>query len=241
VINRVSLCVIVYNEEHRIKQTLFQAARYVDEVIVVDQASTDDTIGAIWDWHASDSGNPEAIVVRDKHWGYCEPSRKVAHEASTGDWILVLDADEAVSSDFAAEMRTLDERGFKGVRLKRSLWISGEHRFTGDYQYRYYARDAVRYLDEIHTEPQPTVKEDKIYYPEYIGIYHEKSWKEQIRDEQAYESLIKPKDPRAKNKLSLNVYSKLLEEAGITPEEADEMTQEERDAAGIGAPDWARL
>src|SRR5690606_10140375 len=124
---------------------------------------------------------------------------------------------------FAQQMLSFDETGFLGARLKRSLYVGDEHKFTGDYQYRFFHHNAVRYLNELHTEPQPTIDESKIMYPDYIGIYHHKSWVEQIRDEQAYASLIDPRDKRHKHKLSLNVYSKILEDAGVTAEQADAM------------------
>lgn len=239
-ISSISLCMVVYNEGHRIYDTLTAAAPYVDEIVVVDQQSTDNTVDVIHQWWDDNDRNIPTKIVPDKHWGYCEPSRIKAHEASTGSWILVLDADEQVSDEFVKEMRHIDEKGYVGARLKRGLWVGGEHRFTGDYQYRFFRRDSVKYLDEIHTEPQPTVYKTQIYHPAYRGIIHTKSWTEQLRDERAYESLIGENDPRAKEKLSLNVYSRLLEAAGVTPEEADAMTVEEREALGIGAPDWAK-
>jgi glycosyltransferase involved in cell wall biosynthesis len=233
-IRNVSLCMVTYNEAHRITETLSAVAPFVDEIVVVDQKSTDDTIGIIYDWYSSNSRNPSTKVLTDFHWGFCEPSRKLAHKAADGEWILVLDADESISPDFAREMRTLDERGFKGARLKLSFWLGGEHRFTGDYQYRYFHRDAVRYLDEIHTEPQPTTK--MIYSPDYVGILHEKSWEEQIRDEEAYEELLEGETGRsADSKRALNVHLALLNKLGITAQEADAMSVEERNEKGIGA------
>ncbi len=232
---------VTYNEGHRIYDTLSYAEPYVDELIIVDQRSNDDTVKEIERF--ASSTDKLVQIVFDKHWGFCEPSRKLAHQHSIGDWVLVLDADERISDEFAAEMRSIDEEKFgenesqyKGCRLKRSLWLSGEHRWTGDYQYRYFQRDAVRYLDEIHTEPQPTVPPDRIYWQDYVGIWHNKTWAEQVRDEQAYEDVLKGKKGIiAKRKRELNVTLALLREKGITPEQADAMTIEERKAAGIGS------
>lgn len=240
-IESISLCIVTYNEAHRIYETLKYAEPYVDEVVVVDQRSTDQTVKEI-ERFASSSYLPVGIHF-DKHWGFCEPSRKLAHANSIGDWVLVLDADECISDEFAAEMRTIDEivyeplgqaDFYRGVRLKRSLWLAGEHRFTGDYQYRYFHRKAVRYLDEIHTEPQPTIHNDRIYWKDYVGIWHRKSWQEQVRDELAYEKTLEgEKGIGAERKRALNVTIALLREKGITAEQADAMTLEERIEAGI--------
>lgn len=236
--NPVSACFVTYNEAHRIYDTLAEVEPYVAEIVVVDQESTDGTTLACHTF--GEEFNIPVIILPDHHWGYCEPSRFYAHKASTQPWVLVLDADERISPEFGAEIPSIIEtavvKNYRGCRLKRSLWVGGEHRFTGDYQYRFFERGAATYLNEIHTEPQPKCSKDQIYSPEYIGIYHEKSWGEQIRDELSYEEiLISEGGISGQRKRELNVHLALLREKGITPEEADAMTIEERKAAGIGA------
>jgi glycosyltransferase involved in cell wall biosynthesis len=224
---------VVYNEGHRIRETLNQLPK-VGEVVIVDQESTDNTRCEVLAF-AQQKGSPPVKIVGDEHWGFCEPSRKKAHMHAGGDWILVLDADEMVTPEFVEDIPNI-QRNFRGARLKRSLHIGGEHRFTGDYQYRFYHRQCVKYLDEIHTEPQPTIHKDQIYSADYISIMHTKSWQEQIRDELAYEEILADqKGLSAQRKRELNVHLALLREHGITPEQADAMSIEERVAIGIGA------
>lgn len=243
VIESVSLCMVTYNEGHRIFETLRRAEEFVDEVVVVDQRSTDSTVKEI-ERFASQTDIPVGIHF-DRHWGFCEPSRKLAHNNSVGDWVLVLDADECISGAFALEMRTLDEivyeplgqaDFYRGCRLQRSLFISGTHSWTGDYQYRYFQRKAVRYLSEIHTEPQPTIHPDRIYWKDYVGIVHRKTWQEQIRDEEAYMQLLRKTGGIAgeRKRAVSSVYTNLLKEAGVTAAEADAMTQEQRESIGLG-------
>lgn len=230
-IQSVSLCMVVYNERHRLPSTLLSALKHgVDEICVVDQQSDDGT----WDFLMEAARAYPIKAIKDHHYGYCEPSREAAHRISNCDWVLVLDADERISDEFASEMRTLDERGFLGARLQRSFWLAGEHRFTGDYQYRFFQRNNVRYLPEIHTEPQPQCWKEKIYSPEYVGIWHEKSWEEQIRDELAYEKILENQTGAAADrKRELNVHLPLLRDRGLTPQQADEMTPEQRKEIGI--------
>lgn len=232
-IESVTLCSVVYNEIDRIADLIKNASPYVDNIVIVDQQSTDGT----WEWLEHNAEQMKLIIRQDRHWGYCEPSRRLAHQLIPNDsWVLVLDADERISEEFGAEMRTVDEMGFYGVRLKRAFYLGGEHRFTGDYQYRYYCNAGTTYLDEIHTEPQPTFHEDRIYSPLYPGIIHEKSWVEQIRDELAYEAIIgDAAGIEARRKRDLNVHLALLRETGITPEEADAMSIKDRNVRGIGA------
>src|SRR5579872_6471545 len=95
----ISLNVIVFNEEDRLEACLLDAREHVDEIVVVDQMSTD--------------GTPEIaerladVYIRDIQHGHAEPSRELAAARSTGDWILILDADEKMSDLLKSELRTL--------------------------------------------------------------------------------------------------------------------------------------
>lgn len=227
---------VVYNEGHRIYQTISKVAPYVQEIVIVDQGSTDDTVEQIQRWQNSSLGAPVKII-NDKHWGYCEPSRFLAWDNSVSEWVLALDADESISKEFIEEMFYLDDRGFRGCKMMRSFYLEGNHRFTGDYQYRYFKRECVKFLNEIHTEPQPHNLDRKrdIYSTPYAALIHTKSWREQIRDELAYEKLVPQLDTgNAKDvKLSLNVHLALLHEKGFTLEEVEKMTHEERVEKGL--------
>jgi glycosyltransferase involved in cell wall biosynthesis len=240
---KVSLATVVYNEANRIDAFLDAVASHVDEIVIVDQSSTDGTIDAVSSWgerNLSLYGVESLNVVLDKHWGFCERSRALAHSRTSGDWVLVLDADERISTNTAKFVRALRSNHPSigetlGVNLKRSLWVSGIHYWTGDYQFRLFNRAYVKYLDELHTEPQSTIKDPlKVYSPDWVGIWHEKSWVEQIRDENAYSKLITSNDPRRDAKLALNVYSRMLEDAGLTPEEADKLAHDGADLAAWG-------
>jgi len=232
VIEHVTLNLVVRNEAHRIRRTLALAAPNVDAIVVVDQASDDGTV------ELCESAG--AHVLRDRPWGYCEASRRRAWEASDDGWILVLDADEYLSDRFAKEIRTLDERGFEGVRLMRSLWVGGEHRFTGDHQYRFFRRDRVRFLDEIHTEPQPAgLGEEMIYSTPYVAVWHTKSWCEQVDDELRYESLmptLEQTHEAVDRKRALNVHLALIRAHGLDAAAVDAMPIEERRRLGLGSP-----
>lgn len=225
----VAANLVVYNELHRLPQTIAKL-QWASEVVIVDQQSIDGT----WEWLKDNETVMNLTLIQDKHWGYCEPSRKLAHTHTRSDWIGVVDADEYFTDEFQLEIDDIIKDGYTGVRLKRGFWLGGEFRFAGDYQYRFFNKKNVRFLDEIHTEPQPF--KAKIYSPDYVGIRHEKSWVEQIRDEEQYERLIlgNPKEERREAKLALNVHLALLRKYNITPQEADAMTIEERIERGIG-------
>ncbi|PWI57859.1 glycosyltransferase [Sulfoacidibacillus thermotolerans] len=87
--NRISLCMIVQNEEQFIAQCLQSAVDLVDEIIIVDTGSTDRTLEICKSFGAkiySFSWNDNFSEARNAALSY-------AH----GEWILVLDADDELS------------------------------------------------------------------------------------------------------------------------------------------------
>lgn len=85
----LSLCMIVKNEAPRLKRCLESARGLVDEVIVVDTGSHD--------------GTPElaqqlgALVYHDPWQENFSRARNVSLSRATGDWALILDADEELA------------------------------------------------------------------------------------------------------------------------------------------------
>ena len=83
---RLSLSMIVRNEAERLEACLRSVAGFVDEMVVVDTGSSDDTVAI-----AERCG----ALVKQIPWpGDFAPARNQALQWVSGDWVLVLDADE---------------------------------------------------------------------------------------------------------------------------------------------------
>ncbi|MCD6727148.1 MAG: glycosyltransferase [Solirubrobacteraceae bacterium] len=94
-----SLCMIVRDEEEMLPRCLAAARPAVDEIVVVDTGSTDRTIEIARSFGAR---------VIEREWtGSFAQARNVALDAATGDWILVLDADEILVEGDAPRLRVL--------------------------------------------------------------------------------------------------------------------------------------
>ncbi|MEY3735257.1 MAG: hypothetical protein RLZZ624_315 [Cyanobacteriota bacterium] len=83
---RLSLSMIVRNEAERLEACLQSVAGFVDEMVVVDTGSSDATVAI-----AERCG----AIVHSIPWpGDFAPARNEALQWLSGDWVLVLDADE---------------------------------------------------------------------------------------------------------------------------------------------------
>ena len=83
---RISLCMIVKDEEEMLPGCLAAVAEHVDEIVVVDTGSTDRTVEIAESFGAN--------VVEFPWNGSFADARNVSLDHATGDWILWLDADE---------------------------------------------------------------------------------------------------------------------------------------------------
>jgi tetratricopeptide (TPR) repeat protein len=95
----LSLSMIVRNEAERIEAALASVAGFVDEMVVVDTGSDDDT--------AAIARGLGARVHRLAWPGDFAPARNHALDLVHGDWVLVLDADERLRPEAREPLRRL--------------------------------------------------------------------------------------------------------------------------------------
>ncbi|PQP84376.1 hypothetical protein C0Q44_07310 [Paenibacillus sp. PCH8] len=95
---RISLCMIVKDEEELLPQCLASVQGAVDEIIVVDTGSSDRS-AAIARQHG-------AVVVPLEWCDDFAAARNAGLEQASGDWILFLDADEALDAAAREQIRS---------------------------------------------------------------------------------------------------------------------------------------
>lgn len=95
---KLSVVISTYNEERMIEDCL-QSVRFADEIILVDNQSTDKTVGIAKRYTNKIFSRPNnpLMLNLNKNFGFTK---------ATGDWILSLDADERVSEELQAEINT---------------------------------------------------------------------------------------------------------------------------------------
>jgi glycosyltransferase involved in cell wall biosynthesis len=145
---RLSLIVITKNEEAAIGRCLRSAA-FADDIVVVDNESTDKTVEIARSFGAK--------VVETMGWPGFGPQKNRALDAATGDWVLSLDADEWIEKPLADEIRAVlqQENAADGYDIPRRSRFCGKIvRYSGwspDYVLRLFRRERGRFSgDKVH-------------------------------------------------------------------------------------------
>ena len=116
---RLSLCMIVKDEEEMLPGCLEPLRGVVDEMIVVDTGSTDRTVEIAESFGAK--------VVHFPWNGSFADARNVSIDNATGDWIMYLDADEHLEDEDAPRLRDLLGRTWReGFYLVETNYTGGE-------------------------------------------------------------------------------------------------------------------
>lgn len=173
---KISVVINTRNEEQNLPNALASVKKLADEIVVVDMESTDKTVEI-----AKRAG---AKVFRHKPTGYVEPARNFAISKTTGDWILILDADEEVPSVLSRELESIakSEASADYYRLPRKNIIFGrwiQHsRWWPDYNIRFFKKGKVKWTEVIHSVPETEGKgldleakeENAIVHHNYISV-----------------------------------------------------------------------
>jgi glycosyltransferase involved in cell wall biosynthesis len=109
---KLSLCITTYNEEKNIHLPLSSAIDLVDEVVIVDGGSTDKTVEV-----AKSYGKKVRIIFSDNPSMFHKNKQKAIEEAK-GEWILQLDADEALSDELKKEIANILKDKNSPAKLK---------------------------------------------------------------------------------------------------------------------------
>lgn len=150
--NKLSAILIVWNEENKIRRSL-ESVRWADEIVVVDQSSTDKTAEICREY------TDRIFTVPNK--GYADLDYAFAVSKCSNDWMLLVDADETVTPELRDEIKSLLASGpakdcyyiprknmFLGKWIKSSGWYPG-------HVLRLFRKSSIKYPEEIHVCLRP--------------------------------------------------------------------------------------
>ncbi len=122
---KISVVIITKNEAHIIANTLQSLKAVTDDMVIVDSGSTDDTVKIAKQFNAA--------VIETGWTGYGMTKNK-GNAAAKNDWILSLDADEAVDSALKESLGKLNMENENVVyRLNRKNFFCGKHIRFGEW------------------------------------------------------------------------------------------------------------
>jgi glycosyltransferase involved in cell wall biosynthesis len=171
---KISFITFTRNSGKRLKLLLENVKDVVDEIIVVDGFSSDDTVEIARSYGAK--------VFWRKPWGHVEPDRMFALKKASYKWILYLDDDELLGKKLKNELRDLVAMAEKmGYAALSTIRIDYDRKCMqlvfGPFfnrQIRIYRKDRVLYKGLVHELP---IVFGKIYeLPDEYYILHYPTW-----------------------------------------------------------------
>ena len=166
----ISAVVNVKNGQEVLERCL-KSLTWADEIVVVDDGSTDDTVKIAKKYTDK--------IFKHKSAGYVEPARNFAVSKASNEWVLVLDADEEVPLTLAGELKRIANSKSQiadYVKIPRkniifNKWI--EHSgWWPDLNVRFFKKGKVIWNDKIHSDPQVSGKGLELDAREDLAIIH---------------------------------------------------------------------
>jgi len=146
--NKISVVISAFNEEKNLENCL-KSLSFADEIIVVDNSSTDRTFEIAKKYTKNvftQKNNPKQIDIQ-KNFGF---------EKATSEWILSIDVDEEVSNELAEEIKKILSTKPSTLSNINGFWIPRKNYMFGkwikentgwypDYQLRLFRKGKGKY------------------------------------------------------------------------------------------------
>lgn len=165
----ISLCMIVKNEEKVIDRCLSTVAHLVDETIIVDTGSIDNTKEIVKKY---------TDKVYDFEWiGDFSAARNFAASHASGEWILVLDADEYIDEEnfkaFIEDLRS-NSNNFDAYTAKILNFTGsyGENLIQNFHDRIYKNNGEIEYFRKIHEQFKHISDKELLIGTSNLLIFH---------------------------------------------------------------------
>lgn len=160
---KLSVALIAHNEAEIIEPTL-QSVNWVDEIIIVDAGSTDNTVEVCRRY--------DVEVLLEENQVNLNINKNIAIDNCSGEWILVLDADEVIPDELAGLIRKIvnDSNSADGYLIPRKNFVLGRWVRRGsqypDYQLRLFRKGKGRFpAVHVHERLKVDGKVEKLDTP----------------------------------------------------------------------------
>jgi glycosyltransferase involved in cell wall biosynthesis len=150
---KISACLMVKNEENNLKRCLDSIKDVVDEIIIVDTGSTDNTVEIAKKY-------TDKIYFHEWENNFSK-HRNQSISYATGDWLLIIDADEELIFHPNSSLEKLKESLYTmpnefGCAVVRLMDIQKKSLIMSCNSARFFRKGNIHYESIIHNEPKYT-------------------------------------------------------------------------------------
>lgn len=180
---KLSVAMIVRDEENNIRRALDSVLPIADEIVILDTGSVDNTKAIITAYE-----DPK-IKLSDHPWkNDFSEARNASIGQCTGDWIMILDADEELTPEARSELRAQLEAlpGTAHTVMMVGRNFVTDHTFDTMSQPRVFRTGTIRYEHAIHN--QPRFAKD-IFRSELIINHYGYMWTPELLDKKRKRSM----------------------------------------------------
>jgi tetratricopeptide (TPR) repeat protein len=178
----LSLCMIAKNEEHCIREAILSVSTLFSEFILVDTGSTDATVSIAEEFGAK--------VIHEQWVDDFSAHRNSSLAHASGEWILVLDADEVIDETQLPILRHLiagekkcyqfiqrhytDDHRLSRFQPSRGQYPEREKHHIGFFDSwlcRLFPNDTrIRYENRVHELVEPAIQREQVFQLERAPI-----------------------------------------------------------------------
>lgn len=177
---KISVCLVVHNEEGLIARCLDSLSGVVDEIILVHDGECSDRTLEI-------AKNYGAKIFIRPYVGEAEEHRPFSYEQASSDWILQIDADEFLSEELKNNLRLLvTDKNICAYELLWPLW-NGKREIRALWPYKrcLFKKDKISFLGITHFVVEVSGEIRKVNFklchqPEYNNLSYKYFSKKQL-------------------------------------------------------------
>jgi glycosyltransferase involved in cell wall biosynthesis len=211
----IGVVAISFNEASDLPGFLKHLLPWVDEIVIVDDGSTDQTAQI-----ARDAGQIVRFLDSPRADGeYYADQRNKGIQAATADWLIHMDIDERIPADLGLEIVTAIRRdAFDAFRYRRLNYFLHRPMKGGDWtnwnQVHLARRELLEFSGMYHEKVELSVSEDRIGQLEALMVHlNDDSYAERLRKSSRYQFEVAERLQRSgKSIRGLNIIWSFLRE-----------------------------
>ncbi|MBR7001914.1 MAG: glycosyltransferase family 2 protein [Neisseriaceae bacterium] len=179
----LSVIILTHNEQHNIAECI-QSVDFADEILVIDDYSTDNTVKIARELNAT--------VIERALNGDFAAQRNFALSHATHDWVLFLDADERITEPLAQEIKQVIQNN-QQIACKIRRLNHFQHRpvrhgtLKPDFVTRLFPKNGVQYVGQVHESPQHAYPTQNLKHSMLHFTYE--SWQQYLHKLNQYATL----------------------------------------------------